>query len=74
MIGYDQPMLAATVPNVKQDFDFVHETERTTTWGQVKCPSLDDYDHSGLDGEDADIRLCLDRWGDLRVPERLLSR
>lgn len=73
MIGYNQPMLAAKAPIVKQDFDFVHEMDRTIVCGQVKCPSLSDYDHDGYDGEDADVLLGLDRWGDLRVPERLMK-
>ena len=71
MIGYKQPMLAAKALMVRQDFDFVHETDRTTVWGQVKMPSLSDYDHDGYDGEDTDIILGLIRWGDLQFPERL---
>ena len=27
-----------------QDFDFVHEMNDTTIFGQVKCRSLNDYD------------------------------
>lgn len=57
--------------NVRQDFDFIYETDRTTICGQVKCPSLSDYDHDGLDGEDATERLYLERWGDLHTPFRL---
>lgn len=67
MIGYDQPMLRAKAPIVKQDFDLVHELPHTTIYGQVKHLSLDDYDHSSYDGEDADILLGLDRWGDRRL-------
>lgn len=74
MIGYDRPIFDAKLPMVKQDFDTVHETDRTTVCGQVKCPSLSDYDHSDYDNEDADLTLGLDRWGDLRVPDRLTTR
>lgn len=71
MIGYKQPLL--TVPAMmKQDFDFIHETDCTTVWSQVK-PSLSDYDHDGLDGEDTDRILGLNRWGDLQFPSRLLA-
>jgi hypothetical protein len=73
MIGYKQPMLRAKAPIVKQDFYFIHETDRSVIYGQVKMPSLADYDREGIDDEDADVRLCLDRWGDLRVPERLIA-
>ena len=74
MIGYKQPMLRAKAPIVKQDFDFIHESNCTTVYGQVKCrPHLEDYDHDGYDGEDADIILGLNRWGDLQFPSRLLA-
>ncbi len=67
MIGYTKPMLRAKAPIVKQDFDFIHETDRSCVCGQVKCPSLSDYDRSDYDTEDADILLGLDRWGDRRI-------
>ena len=51
-----------------QDFDFVQELNDTTIFGQVKTRSLEDYDHDGYDGEDADILLGLRRWGDRFVP------
>jgi len=54
-----------------QDFDLVQELNDTTIFGQVKTRSLEDYDHDGLDGEDADILLGLVRWGDLKVPDRI---
>lgn len=62
-----------TVSGIVQDFDFVHETEHTLRYMQVKMPSLDQLDHDGLDGEDADILLGLTRWGDLQFPSRLLA-
>lgn len=66
MIGYKRPLL--TVPAVmKQDFDFIHETDRSCVCGQVKCPSLSDYDRSDYDDENADVTLGLDRWGDRRI-------
>ena len=73
MIGYAQPVFAAELPSVVQEFDFVHETERTTTWGQVKCPSLSDYDLADYDSEECDILLGLTRWGDLQFPTKLLT-
>lgn len=63
----DKPMFRAKAPIVKQDFDFIHESECTTVYSQVKYPSLSDLDHDGVDGDDADIILGLTRWGDLRV-------
>lgn len=66
MIGYKQPVLASTLPSVKQDFDFVSEKELTVGSSKIK-PSLDEYDHDGVDGEDADILLGLERWGDRRM-------
>jgi hypothetical protein len=70
MIGYNTPILTATVPIVQQDFDIVQEMPDTTLYGQVKHNSLDDYDHSSYDGENADLVLGLDRWGDRRIGGR----
>lgn len=66
MIGYKRPVLVAKLPAVKQDFDSIGERELTTSSSCLK-PSLDEYDHDGFDGEDADILLGLDRWGDRRL-------
>ena len=54
-----------------QDFDFVHEMNDTTLFGQVKSPSLSDYDRDNFDEAESYILDLLDRWGDLRTPYRL---
>jgi hypothetical protein len=64
---------AITASSVSHDFDFVHETEHSLRYTQVKMPSLSDYDHSDYDNEEADILLGLTRWGDLQFPSRLLA-
>jgi len=51
-----------------QDFDFVHESERTTIFGQVKCsPHLEDYDFDRPNDENDWLSTALERWGDRRV-------
>lgn len=67
MIGYEWPILTATVPMVKPEFDFTGETAHEMIHNQVKHHSLDDYDHSNYDEEGTEIVLGLDRWGDRRV-------
>lgn len=62
-----------TVSGIVQDFDFVHETENTLRYMQVKMPSLSDYDCSDYDNEGSDILLGLTRWGDLQFPSRLMA-
>lgn len=52
---------------VAQDFDFVSETDLTTAYGQVKCPSLSDYDLSEYDEPNNWLNVTLNRWGDRRL-------
>jgi hypothetical protein len=67
MIGYHRTLLSV-LPVLERGFDTVNDHD--SYYGtQIKAPSLEDYDHDGIDEADADIRLCLDRWGDMRVPE-----
>ena len=51
-----------------QDFDFVHESERTTIFGQVKSRSLEDYDWDRPNEDNDWLSIALERWGDRRVP------
>lgn len=67
MIGYTRPIFAATVPVVAQDFDFVHEMNDTTIFGQVKCRSLEDYDFDRPNDDNDWLPIALERWGDRRV-------
>lgn len=50
----------------KQDLDLIHEVNDTMLIHQFKAPSLDSYDRFDPDGEDVDILLGLNRWGDRR--------
>ena len=50
-----------------QDFDFVHESDRTTIVSQVKMPSLSDYDNDRSDEAENWLDIALARWGDRRV-------
>lgn len=67
MIGYHKPVLAAKLPSVKQAFDLVHETDHSSHHGQVKHPSLDDYDNADADAPETWLDTMLDRWGDRRL-------
>ena len=51
-----------------QDFDFVHESERTTIFGQVKARSLEDYDFDRPNDDNDWLTIALERWEDRRVP------
>ena len=66
MIG-DKTYLRSVAQIVKQDFDFVYESDSTTVYGQVKRKSLEDYDCSCYDNENSWLDITLDRWGDRRL-------
>lgn len=51
-----------------QDFDFVHESEHTTIFGQVKArPHLEDYDFDRPNEDNDWLSVALDRWGDRKI-------
>lgn len=56
------------MPRPDQIADIIHEAVDIASFIQIKLPSLSDYDHEGTDDEDGEVRLCLERWGDRRVP------
>lgn len=68
MLGSKPFIPAIKQGRVKQEFDFVHETDRTTICGQVKCKSLDELDRANYDDEDDYVStVSLERWGDRRI-------
>lgn len=68
----EQPLPPYRIGRLDRDFDDFDPTYDLPR-DQSERPALDEIDQDGLDGEDADIRLGLERWGDLQFPSRLIN-